>query len=305
MLRKLHLALALILASNYAFAQGRELLNEIIKKSHNGESYYADQELFVKQNSTLEPLTQIETQLTNENSNIRYLLFNLIYQVGFQSTNSDVRERAVYLLIDNGLADAEQSLIGRNIELLSEFPSSDFSQQSRARLAAVVMNSKSYVTDLIRLSGQIKLTSLTTFFEQRLATTKNTKEIWPLHCALARMHDITQKAYCFNRVKRMGINDQVIQYAIPDLLYTQNKDAIDYLLETILVDNMNCSSFNPDSSEMVNCAYRLIELVAPFVNNFPVKVGASGDLEVASYEKALVDVRQWIVANKTTYQVNF
>lgn len=295
----------LLFTTNLLSAQDSDLLNQVIQKSLSGGSYYVEFEQVVQQFNSYEQLSSIESLLESDNPKVRYLLYNIIYRIAKASKGVDVKSRAIYLLISKGISDVDLAIGGRNIELLLEFDDSDFNQQARTTLSALVINSKSNISELTKLAGKVKLVEVISAFEQRLTVTKNSIELWQLHCSLARIGDVSQKKYCLNRVKQLGLNDQVIQDLIPDVLFTQNADAVFYLLDAISVDNMNCSSFNPDRSEKVNCAYRLIELVAPYISDFPVSVGESGDLNVANYDIALMQVRDWIKIHRTSCQVVF
>lgn len=302
---RLILILLLLQSINAIFSQENSLINQIINKSSNGESYYTELNTLVNQTNTIAQLSRIEVLLESKDRDTRYLAYQIIYQVGKQSSDQKVTQRAVYTLISRGLTDEDPTIKTRNIELLGEFNENEFTQQSRSSLAAIIIDSKTNRTELTHLAGHVKLIELVTLFEQRLITSKNKKEIWLIHCSLARMGDPIQKEYCLNKFKSLGFNDEIIHNILPDLLFTENRDVIDYLLDSILIDNLNCSSFNPDSSERVNCAFRLIEKVSPFILNFPVKVGESGDLEVSDYDEALSVVRRWITEYKDTYEVRF
>jgi hypothetical protein len=287
------------------YSQEKGMVDGIIDKALNDENTYADIEQYINSVDSIDKLWDIESKLNASQAQIRYLLYNILNRIGLQAQSNELRSRVVYLLVNRGLNDDDPGNSGRCIEYLTEFRESDFDAQTRNQLGAIVMNSKGHVTDLIRLSGQIKLTTMVPVFEEKLKTTKNKKEEWLLRCALARMGDPEQQNFCLNRLKNLGFNDQVILYIVPDVIYTQSKDAFNFLLNSILTDQMHCTSFDPDSSEKINCAFRLIEMVAPYVVDFPVALSASGDLGVNDYNQALTVVRQWITDNMATYQLQF
>ncbi len=110
---------------------------------------------------------------------------------------------------------------------------------------------------------------------------------------------------CIEQVKKTGINDQVIYSLVPDLLYIEKKQIIDYLLDELAVRNMNCTSADPDNEVVIDCGYRLAEYIAPFIQDFPVSVGASGDLDCENYEQALIEIRHWISENRNNYKTIF
>jgi hypothetical protein len=74
-----------------------------------------------------------------------------------------------------------------------------------------------------------------------------------------------------------------------------------FLLRTIMNDERNCSSPNPDSNASINCAYRILELVAPVIVDFPVDVDE--ELLTNDYTESLVRVREWIVGNQDSYSL--
>ena len=63
-----------------------------------------------------------------------------------------------------------------------------------------------------------------------------------------------------------------------------------------------CQSPNPDLSEKIPCAYRIIELLAPVIENFPIKVDPAIGLESDNYPKTLQTVRNWF-KNNNNYKI--
>jgi hypothetical protein len=99
------------------------------------------------------------------------------------------------------------------------------------------------------------------------------------------------------------MNDLVVHSLVPDIVYLNQREAIDYLLIKILDEEKLCSSPNPEVELSINCAYRLMEAVAPVIVDFPIELDASGDLLVDDYDEALSQVREWIQANYQSYQI--
>ena len=126
---------------------------------------------------------------------------------------------------------------------------------------------------------------------------------WAMRLALARMGEPDMTDYCLARLKKVKVNDDVVYEFIPDLIYTRQKPIFDHLLTLIESDEKNCSSSNPDSDEKIICAYRIIEQIAPYIENFPAKVDVSGELQTNDYAKLLVEVRTWITQNRESYKI--
>lgn len=125
---------------------------------------------------------------------------------------------------------------------------------------------------------------------------------WSTHLALARLGDPNALNYVVQRTRKLGVNDEVVYELFPGLAYTRQKQAFEYMIETIKSDDKNCKSADPENPEAINCAYRILEFLAPTIKDFPLKIDASGDLEVADYTIALQQAREWFERNPQ-YQI--
>jgi hypothetical protein len=104
-------------------------------------------------------------------------------------------------------------------------------------------------------------------------------------------------AWCVQKARKAPVNSNTVGYLLPDLIYTRQKTAIDYCVELLFSDEKLCMPPNPDLSEKIPCAYRIIELLAPAIENFPIEVNPSIGLESDDYPKTLQTVREWFQAN--------
>lgn len=116
---------------------------------------------------------------------------------------------------------------------------------------------------------------------------------WSAYLALARLGDPRALDYVVQRVQKIDVNDDVVYELFPGLVYTRQKLAINYLIQVIQRDDKNCQSADPENSGSINCAYRVLEFLAPVIKDFPIKADASGDLNVRDYESALKLARTW------------
>jgi hypothetical protein len=112
------------------------------------------------------------------------------------------------------------------------------------------------------------------------------------------MGDKEQTEWCVQMVKKAPVNSGLVENVLPDLVYTRQKEAIDYCVELLFSDEKLCAAPNPELSERIPCAYRIIELLAPVIENFPVKVNPSIGLESDDYPKTLQTVREWLKEHK-------
>ncbi|MEL7428030.1 MAG: hypothetical protein AAFN81_33915 [Bacteroidota bacterium] len=105
-------------------------------------------------------------------------------------------------------------------------------------------------------------------------------------------------------LQTVEVNDDFIYTIAPQLIYTRRQEVFDFFFDQILLDERNCYMADLHGSGQINCAYRLLEMVAPHILNFPLKVGISGDLETDDYPTALETARAWIQLNRADYLIN-
>ncbi len=125
---------------------------------------------------------------------------------------------------------------------------------------------------------------------------------WAIALALARQGSSEHTNYCVQLANKLPANNNLISYIIPDLIYTRQKQAIDYCVQIINKDSKDCYSPNPDKPEFILCAYFVMELLAPVIMDFPLKTDATGTLVTGDYEKALITARAWF-ANNPNYKI--
>ena len=128
---------------------------------------------------------------------------------------------------------------------------------------------------------------------QSLSQPGNSPQIrWAALLALSRMGDATASQDILKRVKKAGINDDVVYDLFPDLIYTRNKELFAYLIEVLHSDEKNCTSAGENVSK-IPCAYRVMEMLAPIIKDYPLTLDASGDVNTKDYAAALQTVRTW------------
>lgn len=208
------------------------------------------------------------------------------------------------MLVLCGLSDKNPGNRESVCDFLEFLPSDKFSFSARNRVASHAIEQSSPFQEIVRLSARLGLTDLMSHYQHLLRNGSfDAATRWTLRLALGRLGDIESARWCIEQVRRMGMNDQVVHHLAPDLVFMHHKPAMDYLLETICSEEQNCSSPNPDSNAKINCAYRLMEVVAPAINGFPVKSDEGGNLQTDDYARALKTVREWVVENDGAYEM--
>jgi hypothetical protein len=208
------------------------------------------------------------------------------------------------MLLVNGCKDKDAGITGANLKNLATFDPGVFDAEMKYILSEMVKKPHSHYQMLIKLCGWLEIKDLNYNFRQMLTDKKiNARDRWAMRIAMARMGEADMIDYCLQKIKNTKFDDNLLYELVPDMIYTRQKPMFDYLLQVIESDDKNCGSANPDSDVKIVCGFSIIEMIAPYIENFPVKVRASGDIDARDYEKALLDVRNWIKQNRDTYGI--
>lgn len=192
--------------------------------------------------------------------------------------------------------------ISRNVKKLQRFNLSEFDNVAKQKLASLLQANPPHQDQLIKLAGFLEMqTELQNILSQETISKKN-KEA--LKLALVRIGDEVKLQNLMKNIKKIPIGDDFIYQIVPVLIYVRQKAATDYLMEIILQDSEDCTPADAETSGTVNCAYRIIEALAPVVIDFPVEVDDFGDIVTKDYEASLKKVRKWIRKNKASYELN-
>jgi len=195
------------------------------------------------------------------------------------------------------------SVVAKSFRLLQSIPAKNFDKSAVDSIAVMISKSPRNYSDAILLAGYLNepifIDVIKRVFPNSRGFTR--QEQWATYKVLARLGDKEALAYCVKKVTALPVNDQVVDVLFPDLIYTRQKEAVDVLIKVLNSDEKLCSSTNPNSDGKILCGYRIMEMLAPVIENFPVKTLPSGDLDVNDYTKALFEVRDWFQKSNFKY----
>ena len=279
-----------------------EALSNYYSQYLKGESTMVISNSLVKMNSDA-VFNRLERNTLDTSERKRYATFKLIDFIGIKSADASVRKRAVKQLV-LGCKDKDGGIVGTVLKDLTFYNIADFEPESKYLLSEMSKKPMPHYELVIKICGWLNITDLIYNFRQMITDKKgNVMQRWAMRLAMARMGEQDMLDYCMQRIRNIPVNDNMAYDLVPDMVYTRQRPMFDYLFKIIESDDKNCSSPNPDSNAKILCGYRVIEQIAPYIKYFPVEVGVSGDLKVKNYEKALIDVRNWIKQNKDTYVI--
>ncbi len=192
--------------------------------------------------------------------------------------------------------------ISQNLKKLQKFPLSDFDQTTKNKVATLLQKNPPHLNRLYKLAGFLDMNKELSNFNPSEIKSKKDKQA--LKLAMVRSGDYGKLLNLLENVKEIPINDEFVFEIVPILIYTRQKQCTDYLMELVMSDDLNCTPADAETPGEITCAYRIMEALAPVVLDFPYEVDYFGDLITDDYPKALANVRAWIRANKSNYQLN-
>ncbi|MEP2667734.1 MAG: hypothetical protein ABJH04_01995 [Cyclobacteriaceae bacterium] len=229
-------------------------------------------------------------------SRVRAKMYGLVGEAGVNAKDQSLRQLAVEQLVK---ASADFENLDLLLSKLSVFKKSDFTQASCDILVVLFRKKPPYLDQLARLVGSLQMTSLKDDLMVLSGPATSYQRIrWAALLALARMGDAEATQSMMKRVQRLPVNDDVVYEVFPDLIYTRQRQAIDYLIVELKNDEKKCTTADAEDETPITCAYRIMELLSPVIEKYPLEVDASGDIKTKDYKKSLTTVRTWFEKNK-------
>lgn len=238
--------------------------------------------------------------------NIRFRAYRLTHRAGQASDDAVVKQRVVNLLVD-AVGDDDSGNSGAVMDMLTAYPAEAFATEARQKLTAYIHLRKSHLNKLFLLVGYVPASNTAARIRELLdaGALRAERVRWAAYLALARLGDTAAIDRVMNAAKSQPVNDDFIYGLAPDLVYTRQKEAINYLVEILNSDSPDCASADPDDSRKILCGYRLIEQLAPALKDYPYTLDPSGDLDVDDYREALQVVRRWFAEKGRGYEVEY
>lgn len=223
-------------------------------------------------------------------------MYSLVGEAGVRSQDKTIRSYSVDQLV---MAFADYNNLDLLLTQFNRFTSNDFSGSAKDSLISLFKQRPPYLDQLARLVGSLQITSLKDdLMVLSGPTTSNQRFRWAALLALARMGDQEATQSVMRRAQRLPVNDDVVYEVFPDLVYTRQRSAIDYLIVELKRDEKKCFTADAEDETPITCAYRIMEMLAPVIDKYPLELDASGDIKTKDYKKSLVTVRAWFERNK-------
>jgi hypothetical protein len=294
------LTLLLILTSCVTYSQTvsdrvRQYINDA------GVSTLPDQ--LLKETNTLEVISSASLFFQDTLSQVRVKAYLLISGVGLQSKKGNVRQEAVNKLVQAS-RDADGGNVGMLWSSLTRFNKEDFSTAAKDSLKSRFRQKPAHLNEILKLMGYLEMKDMAEEIRPlSLSGNSNKRDRWAALLALARMGDAASVQSLMQRVQKLPVNDDVVYEVFPDLAYTRQPEAINYMITVLNSDEKNCLSADAENETAIPCAYRVMEQLAPVIEDYPLKLDASGDIKTKDYVKALATVRNWVKGKGDKYKI--
>lgn len=242
-------------------------------------------------------LNQLKPYLADSSESIRSKAYYLVKRIGLTTEYRDSKKRAISYLIE-GIGDPSPGISGNASTALTSFKKEDFTLAHKEGIRKLVSIETPHMKQVVLLAGYLEIDEAKGQMNSIISSRAPFGYKWAARLALARMGEQTSIDYILDKVRSAEINDDFIYDFVPDLVYTRQPEIYKYLEVIIHSDELNCESADPDANQEILCGYRLIEYLAPVIENYPLPIDEFGDLEIYDYEEALHSVRTWLIQNE-------
>lgn len=255
-----------------------------------------------KEDQYIAPLT---AYLQDTVSSLRAEAYYLLCQLGTKTKQKSTRKRIVSVLI-RGWQDKDKGIQRLVDNGLARFQSQDFDRAALDSVRSRVRKLPSSPGTLFRLVGYLQLQDLALkikAYVEEEAPALRAQDRWAGYIALARLGDQQAVDVILNRVRMVGVNDDAVYELFPDLVFTRSYRAIHYLEEVLFSDERKCGAPSAESRQKMTCAYRVMELLAPVIKDYPVAATAGGGVATNNYPQALETTRAWFKQQNGKYEI--
>jgi HEAT repeat protein len=220
-----------------------------------------------------------------------------------KTTDNQIKQVAIERL-GTALSDSVQDVRTAAATALNEIPAGEFSDKVKH---LIVISFSAYGPldgEQVLLAGHLHLTELTGILQQFKNNPAQDNDVrWRCYLVLARMGDESSLNFILAAVQKRGVNDRVVYNDFPDLIYTRQRKIFDYLIKELFSDEQKCHSPNPSIAREMVCGYRIMEMLASVIKDFPLSVTAAGTINTKNYDSALEKARKWLKQHETDYEI--
>jgi hypothetical protein len=255
-----------------------------------------------KRESQARLLESLRPYLLDSADAVRAKAYDLASAIASGSLDTMLRQAGTAILVQ-ACKDSVVENCGLALELLTHFRKNDFSAAALDSMRTYIKSGRCPHMDLaLRMAGFLELKDLIVDIRPYAQPGTSVPVRWAALLSLARLGDRSAVAEVAKRAKRFPVNDDVVYRIFPDLLYTRQRDLLTIVIGALKSDERNCLSADAENEVPIPCGYRIMEMLAPVIDGYPVTLEQTGDLAATDYPGALDRVRKFF-DSKTDYKI--
>jgi len=302
-IKQLLFALLLCTFGSTLFSQGNVTteIKIVIAKIKKGQDAQLNDSYFTESNAEA-IVNEAESHVFDQSVKVRKTMYGYIHRASMKTTKSMVKQKAAETLsracLDN---DSRASILAA--DYLTDIEAQYFSEKAKIQLSSAFIKKKENLAEIILLLGYLQMKE----HEQELlayaVSSPDEKIKWNATVALARMENAKGIEMSVSEFNSLQCNDDLIFFKVPGMLYSHQKECFAPVIKILYKNEKACSSANPNSDEPILCGYRIMEALAPYIQNYPLETHASGSIKSNNYEKSLSEIQDWFNKKKDKYTI--
>ncbi len=300
MSNKLLITICLIIITNIIYAQVsniKSIIDSNMANIRNGVIFDENIALICSENNKDTIIPLLTNYCTDTMPDVRKQAYRYIVITAINSNDSSFRAMVVEK-IANSCFDTSIFVVSQSVKMLTKFTSFDYSINSKNIIDSLANYSNVYTNEFYKIAAFVKSKNAESILLSKLDSAKSTIEKWHIHIALARLGNNKSVSFITNKLGTANINNGFINSILPDLIFTKQKPIFDYLLNIVLLDNINCVTNNPVNSLPLHCGYFIIEKLGYNIEGFPLEYDKYGDLVDDINQSDFNNIKKWITENK-------
>lgn len=278
-------------------------INTLMAQLRSGQSMTADREKILNTGNYKDATEALGKYVSDTVPAVRIAALSLYSSTALRSKDKALIRKSVKNILGNAVLN--NSLNSQIVNLLKRYTKQDFESEELQLMKSLLNSEENNIGALAKVyafaAGPAAQNDLKDWLAKPTLSKGDKKD---LKLALVRSGDQNYAQKMIETLKQQVVNDELIYSALPDVLYTKNRDMVAFLLNAVMSDAKKCSSANNDDPVPMTCAYRLIEQLAPHILHFPVSINEKGEIDAKDLNQSLTEVRAWITKNKDSFELN-
>lgn len=278
-------------------------INLLMTQIRAGSALTVDKAKIISSPNFKETSQSLSRFFADSAAGVRYEALNINTQIALKSKDKSLIKKSIQDNVNNCVMNG--SINNQIAGLLKKYIKNDFTSEELLLINKTLQSRENNIGTLAKIyafAGQAAVLNDINLLLSKQNLTKSDKK--DLKLALVRCGDEGLTIKMHETLKKQVMNDNLIYAALPDVIYTKNKQLYEYLLNAVLSNDKKCGSANNDDNTPIICAYRLIEQLAPNINNFPVTINEKGEINSKNLAKTLTEVRDWIGKNRDSIEID-